>query len=221
MKGRIRVFGLMIFVFLLGTSTSFSQIERPTDKVSWKFSVEQKGEIATIVTTITCVEHWHINAVKLPEGSFGFATGLELKKSAEFSKIGGVIEPKPKEMYDKIADEQLAYHEGTFKIKQKIKVLSEKDFTVKGTFSFQPCDEVKCLPSHFEDFELKIKGFKKDVEEEKAEETNKTELKINGDFAVDKGGNNFVMFKEEWVAVPSENSPKFYKKYLELGGDVK
>ena len=137
---------------------SIAQIELPEDKVKWSFTVDQKGCEATIIAKIKVVDHWHINATKLPKGSFGFPTSFDLKKSTSFETVGGVIEPKPIEKYDELADENLAYHEGSFLLKRKIKILNPTDFELEGTFVFQTCNEVKCLPDHTVKFKLKIKG---------------------------------------------------------------
>jgi thiol:disulfide interchange protein DsbD len=150
---------LVLLIAFVGTFFSASaQLEFPEDKVSWNFYVEQKGCEATIIGKIKVVDHWHINATKLPKGSFGFPTGFELKKSPNFKTDGGVIEPKPIEKYDELADENLAYHEGSFLLKRKIKILSKKDFEITGTFTFQTCDDVKCLPDHTATFKVKVKG---------------------------------------------------------------
>jgi len=150
---------LFSVLFVLLTANAFSQtIELPEDKVKWSFSVEQDGDEAFIVAKIKIVKDWHINAVKLPMGSFGFPTSLEVKKGPQFSLLGGVIEPEPIQVHDELADEDLAYHVGSFQLKRKIKVLTEKDFEVSGTFSFQTCDEFKCLPDISVPFKLKVKG---------------------------------------------------------------
>lgn len=166
----IQKIALYFSLLLVIVTNTNAQLEFPEDKVSWKFSVEQNGEDATIIATITTVEHWHINAITLPAGSFGFPSSFDLIPSSNFKTIGKAIEPKPIEKFDELADELLAYHEGTFKFKRKIKVLSEKDFEVKGKFAFQTCNEVKCLPDHTVEFSVKVKGV------EKKEENTSTEI---------------------------------------------
>jgi len=52
------------------------------------------------------------------------------------------------------------YHSNTIYLKQKIKINSENDFTLKGVFSFQTCDDKQCLPPHEVDFSIKVKGVK-------------------------------------------------------------
>ena len=157
---------LLSFLLFLAFTASYlstqAQIELPEDKVNWSFSIEQNGCEATVIAKIKVVEHWHINATKLPKGSFGFPTSFELKSSPNFKTVGGVVEPKPIEKYDDLADENLAYHEGSFQLKRKIKITSEKDFELAGTFAFQTCNDVKCLPDHTVTFKLKVKGCKSD-----------------------------------------------------------
>jgi thiol:disulfide interchange protein len=160
-------FFTFVFTFLFITN-SISQIELPEDKVSWDFSVTQTAKEkenceATIIGKVRTVKDWHINAIKLPAGSFGFATSLKFKKNKNYTLVGGVIEPKPIEKYDKYADETLAYHEGTVIFKQKIKINSEADFTIEGEFEFQTCNEVKCLPNYLAELKVKTKSCKSEA----------------------------------------------------------
>ena len=42
--------------------------------------------------------------------------------------------------------------------KQKIKILSAKDFTVKGTLNYMTCNDHECLAPTDVDFEFSVKG---------------------------------------------------------------
>ena len=70
----------LVALFLFVTNVN-AQMEFPEEKVSWKFSIEQDGCNAIIVAKITCVEHWHVYAANLPEGSFLLPTEIEPDKS--------------------------------------------------------------------------------------------------------------------------------------------
>lgn len=140
-----------------------AQLEFPEDKVSWSFSVEQIGDEATVIGKITMVKHWHIYAAYLPKGSFLIPTEVNLTPSSNFQLVGKLIEPKPILEHDDITDEDLYYHSNTVYLKQKIKITSEKDFTLKGKFSFQTCDDTHCLPPHEAEFTVKVKGVKKEA----------------------------------------------------------
>jgi thiol:disulfide interchange protein DsbD len=157
---------LLVGVAVLMTFGVKAQLEFPEDKVSWSFSVQQNGDEATIIGKITMVEHWHIYAANLPEDNMAIPTEIELTASDKYKAIGGVIEPKPIFEHDELADEDLYYHSNTVLLKRKIKVLSDKDFEIKGVFSFQTCDDTHCLPPHYADFTVKVKGVKANVEEE-------------------------------------------------------
>ncbi len=163
MKNTFLTLLMVIFSTVISSLSLNAQLEFPEDKVSWKFSVEQSGEEATIIATITMVEHWHIYAVHIPEGSFTLPTELNLKPSPNFELIGKVTEPKPIFKHDDLADEDLYYHSNTVKLKQKIRILTPKDFTIKGVFVFQTCDDTHCLPPHEVDFEVNVKGARREV----------------------------------------------------------
>ncbi len=165
---------LTVVIFSKGAS---AQLEFPEDKVSWSFSVEQNGDEATVIGKITMVKHWHIYAVYLPKGSFLIPTKVDLTPSSNFQLVGKLIEPKPIFEHDDIADEDLMYHSNTVFLKQKIKITSEKDFTLKGKFSFQTCDDTHCLPPHEVDFSVKVKGVKAEISDIKPE--NNVEERVN------------------------------------------
>jgi thiol:disulfide interchange protein DsbD len=172
-------------------------MEFPEDKVSWKFSIEQDGDEAYVVAKITCVPHWHVYAANLPEGSFLMPTEIELDKSNNYEVVGKVIEPKPEYYHDEAAGEDIYQHSNSFTMKRKIKIKSQKDFTLKGRFSFQTCDESHCLPPYDADISLKVKGVG-EVKEESAP-VSFGEVKLNDggiEFPEDKVSWNFSVEQE-------------------------
>lgn len=207
---------LFLALSFLGVIGLQAQIELPEDKVSWNFTLEQKGCEATIIGRVKIVDHWHINATKLPAGSFGYATKIEFKKSPAYKLIGGIIEPKPILKHDDLADEDLAYHEGTVVFKQKIEILSDKDFDLNGSFSFQTCNEVKCLPDHTAAFKVKVKGCSASDNADAQKKLISDFTKIDNDVATHKNGSTYVLVYGQWNEVPQGNSVEFYKKYLTI-----
>lgn len=160
---------MVVLFALFFTKNIYSQLELPEDKVSWSFSVEQNGDEATVIGKITMVKDWHIYSAYLPKGSFLIPTKVDLVPSSNFQLVGKLIEPKPVVHRDEITGEDLLYHSNTIYLKQKIKITSEKDFVLKGKFSFQTCDDEKCLPPHEADFSVKVKGVEKDNSDENIE----------------------------------------------------
>ncbi|MCH2230789.1 MAG: thioredoxin family protein [Crocinitomicaceae bacterium] len=174
MKNKLTLlFSTLLFIVApMFVQNASAQLEFPEDKVSWKFYVEQDGEDAYVVGKITMVEHWHIYAVHLPEGVFTLPSGVTLTPSSDFKTVGKVIEPKPHFEHDEMADEDLYYHSNTITLKQKIKVIAEKDFKISGKFNFQTCDDTHCLPPYEAEFTVNVKGVKAEVEEIEEDDLN-------------------------------------------------
>lgn len=159
----------ILLLTLLVHQFSVAQIN-PLEKVSWEFSVEQNGCEAYIIGKASIVDKWHVYAAHLPEGSFALPTEMILEKSDKYEIVGKLQEPKPEKVHDEILNEDLFLHSGTIKFKQKINILSDKNFTLKGTYTFQTCDDMQCLPPFDDVFEVKVKGCKP------GEENNNTEM---------------------------------------------
>lgn len=168
---------LILLVALSFITKANSQIELPQDMVKWKFSLEQGTNCeATIVAEVTIAPKWHINAIVLPKGTFGFASQFSLDKSQNYKLIGVVKEPKPHQTHDPVSDEDVAVHEGKVIFKQKIQILSKKDFVLNGSYAFQPCDESHCLFPYDAKFTVKVKGCEEVTAE--LEETNENTTAI-------------------------------------------
>lgn len=150
----------ILLLTLLGYQFSVAQIN-PLEKVSWEFSVEQNGCEAYVIGTVTIANNWHIYGAHLPEDGFALPTEMNLEKSDKYEIVGKLQEPKPEKVHDEILNEDLFLHSGTVKFKQKINILSEKGFTLKGTYAFSACDDKGCLPPFDDVFEVKIKACNK------------------------------------------------------------
>lgn len=150
-------FFLLSTLFVLFQTSVFGQIDFPEDKVKWKFRLEKTANDLFVVAEVKMEKGWHINAIVLPKGTFGLNTNWTLAKNPNYKLIGKVIEPKPHVKHDDAADEDIAYHDGTVLFKQKIELLTDKDFVIKGTYDYQTCNEVGCLPPYNTTFSLKVK----------------------------------------------------------------
>jgi thiol:disulfide interchange protein DsbD len=119
-------------------------------------------------------------------------------------------------MYDEAAKEKMVYHEGRFKIKQKIKILSDKDFDVKVMFEFQTCDDVMCLPPDYYEATVSVKGAPStDVEtvqddlNVEIEDSSKTDLVADIETSNDTPNNiDTEETSQKEQIVPTENEEK-------------
>jgi thiol:disulfide interchange protein DsbD len=146
------------FVILVLSNLVYGQLDNPEDKVKATFSLEQNGCEAFVVAKITVVTGWHINSNKLPAGSFSIPTQLNITNKSGISVVPGLIEPKPVIENNTDIDEVLSYHKGSFIIKRKVIISSPSDLIIAGSFSFQTCNDVKCLPEYTMKFSLPAKA---------------------------------------------------------------
>ena len=149
---------LLLSLFTFSAGITISQIELPEEKVNAKISLQQNDCNLEVVIDVDIVEGWHINSHVLPEGSFSIPTNITIEKSKNYKFRTGIIEPKPILEFDEMADEMMSYHHHKFTLKKKITSNSKKDYVLKGVFSFQTCNDVKCLPEYEQPFELKVKA---------------------------------------------------------------
>ena len=154
-----------LLVFIIGLLFLFSgknivsqEMEFPEDKVHYIISAEQNGCEVTIKASIEIDDDWHINAANLPPESFSIPTDLFIDTSSNYILDDKISEPEFHHVYDEIAKEDLYLHSGQLTISRKLYVSTKSDFTVKGVFTFQTCDDNHCLPPYDGPFELVVKG---------------------------------------------------------------
>ena len=154
-----RFFTFLLFAFCtIASGITVAQLELPEEKVKAEISLNQDDCSLEVVVDVDIVEGWHINSHVLPEGSFSIPTNITIEKSNNYKFRDGIIEPEPILEFDEMADEMMSYHHHQFTLKKKITSKARKDYVLKGVFSFQTCNEVKCLPEYEQPFELKVKA---------------------------------------------------------------
>ena len=146
------------FALLICSNIYSQEIEFPEDKVKYTINFVQKECVVTISADIDIEEGWHINGANIPLESFSIPTDLYLDTSSMFISEDSIYEPVFEHVYDDIAKEDLYLHKGKITISRKVFIKSEKDFVLKGFFTFQTCDDSHCLPPYDGPFEIKVKG---------------------------------------------------------------
>ena len=218
MKSRFLILALLAaFTFVIPQKASAQGTW--SDKISWTYKIQKiDHKTAYIVATAKLIPGWHIFSVNhdpMKADFTGYATEFKIEESSNFKLIGKLRDGRKAHVHVDDLGEQL-YFEGTASFKQKIEVLTDKAFDVKFAAVYQICDENGCMFPPEQDITLKVSGYDPNKDDSAEEEEEK--MTINGDFAKDKDGNEFVMYLNEWVRVPEGNSAIFYKNYLELGG---
>ena len=146
---------ILSIIGLLLPLLSLSQILEP---VTWSFKIEQSSpEEATLVFTARADKGWHVYSQDIPPGG-PLPTEFIFEESADYQRIGQVTEPEGHEEMDPNFEMVLKYFDTKVSFRQKIKILSPKDFQIKGYLTFMCCDDTQCLPPADVDFVFDIKG---------------------------------------------------------------
>jgi thiol:disulfide interchange protein DsbD len=153
MKKRLLLFLYFIIFLALGVNAQIEKHEY------WTFSTEKisKNEIY-LVFNVDIDEGWHMYSPYNPPGG-SLPLSISYDKSKNFELEGKIIEiPKHKVVYDDIFQKDEYFFENHATFKQKIKILSDKSFSIKGTIDGQLCmTNGRCI-NFDEDFSFQVKG---------------------------------------------------------------
>ncbi|HAH58034.1 MAG TPA: disulfide bond formation protein DsbD [Bacteroidales bacterium] len=162
MKIKQKLFPVLRLFILLSLFLPFALQAQVLKPVKWSFSSKALSDNEVQLTFKATIDHtWHLYSQDVPPHPDGpVPTSFTFEKSPNYALIGKVTEPKPIEEYDNQFQITLKYFENQAVFTQKIKVLSDKDFTISGELEFMVCDDKQCLAPEVVDFEFKIKGVK-------------------------------------------------------------
>lgn len=145
-----------LFLMLSLAIASFAQLQDP---VKWSYQVNELNETESeLVFTGKLDQSWHIYSQYTDDnGPLGIA--FQFNPSKDYKLIGKVSEsPKPHEEFDNDFQCNVRSFSGKVVFKQKIKRLSDKDFKVSGTFSYQACNNGSCIAPEDRDFNFSVKA---------------------------------------------------------------
>lgn len=128
------------------------------EPVKWSFSSKKISDNeAEIIFTAKIDKGWHLYSQDIPpEGPV--ATTFEMEKSNNYQKVGKVSEPKPIVENDPNFDMVLKFFSTKAVFKQKIKLLTNQPFVIKGMVNFMCCNDVSCLPPNDVEFSINVEG---------------------------------------------------------------
>ncbi len=144
-----------IVLFLFATVFCVSIFAQ--EHAKWTFTTNKINDsVSELQLKCSLDKGWHIYS----QYTKGTEMPIEFKfsNSKEYQKIGGVKEPASKAHYDKFAKDTTRSFEGNVVFRQRVKVKTDKDFKVKGTLTFQLCENGSCIPPNDVDFVFNVKG---------------------------------------------------------------
>lgn len=137
----------------------FSLIAQISEPVQWKCTVlPGAGDEAVIQWTANVEKGWHLYSQYNTEG-ITQKTVFSYVPSQSYKLVGKTSEPAYVEFTDEFGTDRY-FDKSTVIFKQKIKILSEKDFKIAVAVDAQACIEGKCVMVGTE-FDLNVKGVKK------------------------------------------------------------
>ena len=147
---------LLIILIFTSSIIAFGQLLSP---VKWSFDQKPAGtgEMELIIKA-AIDPGWHLYSTNLPEGGPIKTTFTFTPDKANYQVVGGIIsKTAPTKEHDKIFNMDLEFFSNEAIFVQKIKVLSNQSFDLKGTIEYQSCNDETCtLDDH--DFTFKIVG---------------------------------------------------------------
>lgn len=126
---------LYSLLFLFISTVTFSQsIEK---HVSWKYSITKISDSEIdLIFKGTSEKDWHFYTLKDDLNPLT----ITFEKSKNFKTEGNTTEsPAPKKEYDSLMTANRSFYEHTGTFKQRVKLLSNKPFVIKGTIEYQAC----------------------------------------------------------------------------------
>ncbi|MEP7263754.1 MAG: cytochrome c biogenesis protein CcdA [Bacteroidota bacterium] len=129
---------VLLFLYI----NSIAQMVQPDKK--WDYSVEKKGKETILVIKATMNPGWHLYSQFTPAGG-PMSTSFSFTPSKDYKLIGKAEESAIKTYYDSTFEVNVQVFEHDPVFRQKIEVLSEKKFTIKGTVDGQACNDQTCV----------------------------------------------------------------------------
>jgi thiol:disulfide interchange protein len=146
---------VLSFLFLCCVLGMSAEIQKP---VTWNFSNKQVSDNEfDLILTASIDTHWHLYSQFIGEGG-PVPTSFKFTPSPDYVLVGKVTEsPKPKKIYEKVFEMDVAFFETKAVFTQRIK-LKASAVTIKGSLNFMTCDDSQCLPPESIDFSFDLKG---------------------------------------------------------------
>jgi len=148
------LFYLCIGLNIVLAGNSFSE------PVSYKIKLDNKvirsGEVLSVLVDLKIEKNFYVYSSN-PEKSLS-PTEIEWEDSSLFEIIGILEEPIPQTKFSESLKMEIGYHNSEVNFSQKLKIsekLSPGNYKLNGTFIYQACDPIKCIP-HWDDFSLEI-----------------------------------------------------------------
>lgn len=144
---------IIILLFLSLNINTFAQILNP---VKWTTKVVKIAETEyELIATASIDNKWHLYSQTVPENG-PIPTKFVFEGNPNYLKKGNTMEGVGKTIDDPVFQMKIKFFEYKAEFKQRIKLKSKENFTVKATVEFMVCDDSRCLPPNEVDLVFKV-----------------------------------------------------------------
>ncbi|MGB4654927.1 MAG: thioredoxin family protein [Bacteroidales bacterium] len=174
-----KTFILFLSLLTIYSGSLFGQILEP---VKWSYSTKIINDsVAELIFTATIDDKWHIYSQEVPPDG-PRPTLFMFDKAGTYSLIGKASEPHAEEAYDEQMEMNLKFFSDKAVFKQKVKMLSNKPFTITGEVECQVCDDKSCILD-VKSFSFSLPGSKKAKTQALVADATTTEADVESDTA--------------------------------------
>ncbi|MBL7939415.1 MAG: hypothetical protein JNL43_08650 [Flavobacteriales bacterium] len=129
----------------------------PTGPVKWAFTTAPARDgFVAVEMTATVDEGWHLYATRLENDLGPVPTSIRFTPNETVQPVGGLEEPKPKEVFDPNFGMQVRYHSGSVVFVQHFKETGVGVPVLTGEVEFMVCNDRTCLPPKVVSFSLDL-----------------------------------------------------------------
>ena len=151
---RIIIPFLCFFVLLASNMTTAQE-----SPVKWTFkTVKINDSVAELQFHATIDNGWHFYSQTKDAKCIEIPATFTFTPDAKYKRIGKVQEPKAQEEYDDLFDCTSRFFTKAVTFRQRMQVLDDQPFTIKGKVEGQACIEGRCTPVE-QKFSFDIKGY--------------------------------------------------------------
>jgi thiol:disulfide interchange protein len=151
---RRKKISLILFALLIFLPSAFSQLLEP---VKWEITKQRTGDTELqLVIAATIDDNWYLYGLDVPEGG-PIPTSIHVDESEHFELDGRFEElTSPEIKFDPFFNMELPLFSKNAGFSQKIKILTESEFTITGFVEYMSCDDERCLPPQEKEFSIVV-----------------------------------------------------------------
>ncbi|MGF1584956.1 MAG: cytochrome c biogenesis protein CcdA [Bacteroidales bacterium] len=151
---KVAILFFTLILFLLSLTPAMAQILEP---VKWESSQEKVNEDEyNLLVNAIIDDKWYLYGLEIPDGG-PIPTSFYLEESDFFELIGTTEETTTPEIkFDPFFEMELPLFSNNAGFLQKIRILTDQEFTITGFVEYMSCDDERCLPPQETEIEYVI-----------------------------------------------------------------